>query len=237
MRQVIYGSYDCALGQIVPAVTLVFLVQCTLIHAEPATVFYLPTAADMRVDVAGFNIAAIDFMTVKHCALKATILKNQTRIARHASDSQRLLLDLEYLRLAPACIAQLKSEGVDVLAETLTAALRVIEQHLPARIFNATLGSSQYRPIWRAGVSGNKHTANGAQALTALREINRLANAWLARDYRANNLDFEIQLSEVAKARAHYGEFYAQQINEVLRLEVLLQKALPLAYLRWQQRR
>lgn len=195
-----------------------------------------PTALDFRVELKPAKLDAIDFMKVKNCALKATILKNQTRIARYASDSQRLLLDLEYLRLAPRCIAQLQSRGVLVLAHTLESARQVILRQLPSRIFNATLASDRYRQVWQTVNAKSNDTSGAAEYLRSLRGVNRAVETWLSHDYTASNLDFEIQLSEVAKVRVN-NPTYRLHLAEVVRLELLLQKATPMVYQRWQQRR
>ena len=237
MGQVIYGYIVRAIGQILLATTAGGFVHCEPGHAEPTLAIRPPPPQGIRIELEPANLRTIDFMTVKNCALKTTILKNQTRIARYASDSQQLLLDLEYLHLAPACIALMHRHGLNELAQTLDSARLLIHQQLPARIFNATLGGGQYHQLWQTGVFDRRSTAIRGYPLQALREINQSVLAWLSGDYRANNLELEIQLSEAANANVYQGEFYRQQMREILRLEYLLQETIPLAYQLWKQRR
>ena len=64
---------------------------------------------------------------------------------------------------------------------------------------NATLGGMEYRRFWRGSVApGDYPAATGSQVITTLEAINALVRRWLAGDYRADNLAFEILLGEVA---------------------------------------
>jgi hypothetical protein len=237
MRQVIYGYIHRAIGQIASITVAWLLARYCVAHEQTSPTLPLPPANMIRADLLPTTLHTIDFMQVKQCALKATILKNQTRIAQYATDSQQLLLDLEYLRLAPACIIRLQSHRMDALAGTLASAQRLIKYQLRARIFNATLAASQYRNVWQLDRSDKDHTLTPELPLKALRDINQSVRAWLLGNYTANNLQLEIQLSEVAKARVYYGYWHAQQLTELMWLEALLQEVAPEPYKQWQDER
>ena len=233
MEQVIYGYIAGAIGQIVLAAAAGL---ATAIAAPDATPhFYLPSAQEFRLQLADSGLEAVDFMAINSCSLKTTIIKSQTRIARYASDSQRLLLDLEFLRLAPTCIAQLQLDRTDTHANTLESIHAQIKQQLPARIFNATLASLHFRQVWQAENTAGR-TTQTEPALHSLQAINQSVMSWLSGDYRADNLQFEIQLSEVAKVRLNNSR-PNPHLAAVLRLEARLRSASSAAYLRWQQRR
>ena len=158
-----------------------------------------PRTGEIRLDFPPSTIDSLDFLALTGCALQVTIGKRNSSLGRMAADSQRLLLELEYLRLAPECIAHQRRLGREELASSLETAWRDKREQLPARIFNATLGGSEYRRFWRRSVSpGDYPAATGSQVITALEAINDLTQQWLAGDYRADNLAFEILLGEVA---------------------------------------
>ena len=50
------------------------------------------------------QIDLIDFLSLTGCSLQVNLGRRNTQLGRTASPSQRLLLDLEFLDLAPACI-------------------------------------------------------------------------------------------------------------------------------------
>jgi hypothetical protein len=158
-----------------------------------------PRPGRLRIAVPGSSLDTLDFLALTGCELQVTIGKRNSSLGRVAPASQRLLLELEYLRLAPDCIAHQRAAGRDVLADTLEAAWRDKREQLPMRIFNATLAGDEYRRFWRAGATpGDYPAATGSQAIDALQAINGLVRRWLSGDYRADNLEFEIYLGEVA---------------------------------------
>jgi hypothetical protein len=142
---------------------------------------------------------ALDFLALTGCAVQVTIGKRNSSLGRMAAPSQRLLLELEYLRLAPECIAHQRSQDRNTLADTLQGAWVAKRQQLPAVIYNATLAGPEYRQFWRASVTpGDYPAATGSQVISALESINHMARQWLGGDYRADNQAFEIALGEVA---------------------------------------
>jgi hypothetical protein len=147
--------------------------------------------------------------------VQANIGKRQISLGQHAKPSQRLLLELEYLRLAPACISRLRNGNVGgsssrnthgksagnnpVLADVLEDAWQEKQAQLPALIFNATLGSDEYRAFWLATPAPDDYPRSSPQAVAAaLGAINEQTRRWLSGDYRAHNRNFELLLSEVA---------------------------------------
>jgi hypothetical protein len=158
-----------------------------------------PRPGKLRLAITPGNLGALDFLTLSGCAVQVTIGKRNSSLGRMARDSQRLLLELEYLQLAPECISYQRTQGRSALADTLQQAWLLKQQQLPALIFNATLGGAEYRAFWRAPPSQRDYPDNaGSQPTSALHAINHQVQAWLDGDYRAENQAFEILLSEVA---------------------------------------
>mgnify|MGYP003626263625 FL=1 len=165
----------------------------------------LPPRSELRLELAGGNLGTLDFLALSGCEVQITIGKRNSSLGLMASPSQRLLLELEFLRLAPACIAHMRTKQRTDLAALLQEAHSLKQQQLPALIFNATLGGPEYRQLWQPPQRlGSYPEQTSSAPLTALAEINASARRWLAGDYTADNMMFEIQLSEVAKADGGY---------------------------------
>jgi hypothetical protein len=205
------------------------------------------------LDVVRSNLDSIDILSLSGCTVQATAGKYNTSLGRQAKPSQRLLLELEYLRRAPSCIARLRDHNRDALAETLNEARLRVRQQLPELIFNATLGSDEYQSFWRTNRAARGYPRVGNnQAETALNVINHHVQRWLSGDYRAHNRDLEVSLSEVAGGdAARLLQAYARQrdcmaaitkpINQehpaflttITALETQLATWLPLRYKSW----
>lgn len=144
------------------------------------------------------SIGLIDLLSVTDCELKVNIARRNTLLAKNASPSQQLLLDLEFLRLAPACIDTLKSSGDDKLAEIIKEARELRDQQLPARIFNAVIAGPEWQALWSAPLSlgdyPEQSSDDEAQALNAL--AHRIER-WLSGDWDREDEMIELVLSEL----------------------------------------
>jgi len=176
--------------------------QTLQVEVPPVTPIPLPLPprpGAMQVEFPSSDLDALDFLALTGCEVQVTIGKRNSSLGRMAAPSQRLLLELEYLRLAPECIGYQRHEGRDNLADTLLDAWQAKRDQLPGLIFNGTLAGPEYRQFWRATIApGDYPAATGSQVISALEAINSLAQQWLDGDYRADNLQFEILLGEVA---------------------------------------
>ena len=175
-----------------------------------------PRPGQLRLDIPSDKLGTLDFMDLRGCELQVTIGKGNSSLGRLARDSQKLLLALEYLALAPNCIEFLQAEGETELANTLVQAQRQKADLLPALIFNATLASEEFRALWRpTPLTPDYPSSTSSAVVTALDNIQKSASRWLTGDYSADNLRFELQLSEVSRgdagqlwrALAHQGQW------------------------------
>jgi len=159
----------------------------------------LPAPRELHLEIQPGNLDALDFLAISGCAVQITIGKRNSSLGKLARDSQRLLLELEYLQLAPACIDYQRKRGESELADTLEQAWQLKRRQLPASIYNATLGSSEYRQFWKRPPVLADYPANtGSAVIASLEAINGHARRWLAGDFSADNREFEILLGEVA---------------------------------------
>ena len=144
------------------------------------------------------SIGLIDLLSVTDCELKVNIARRNTLLAKNASPSQTLLLDLEFLRLAPACIDMLKSSGDAELAEIIKEAREQRDQQLPARIFNAVIAGPEWQALWSAPLSlgdyPEQSSDDEAQALNAL--AHRIER-WLSGNWDRDDEMIELVLSEL----------------------------------------
>lgn len=179
---------------------LAYTLQLPVQDAAPAQLQRLPDKRQLHITLDNNSLDILDFMALSGCAVQITIGKLNSSLGRFASDSQRLLLTLEYLQLAPQCIEFMRSTAEDELADALQRAFLLKQQQLPAMIYNATLVNIEYRKLWRPPSQLDTYPAQTSSAvISALETINALANEWLGGNYAADNMAFEILLSEVAK--------------------------------------
>ena len=215
--------------------------------APAGTEAALPPPSALRLELAGDHLDRLDFLALSGCALQANLGRRSGRLGARARDSQRLLLDLEYLRLAPACIDFQRARGSRALATALEQAGALKRRQLPAAIYNATLGSDEYREFWERPARAPADESSGA-ASAGLQAISNQARRWLAGDWRTDNREFEILLGEVGagagaallRAPAAGPEGAGSEhcdLLPILELEQQLAAVLPPAYREWRGRR
>ncbi|MFK7828251.1 MAG: DUF3080 family protein [Congregibacter sp.] len=159
-----------------------------------------PRAETLRLPIEGDSLDSMDFLRLRGCALQATVARRNSSLGRVAPPSQRLLLELAFLREAPACIETLRGEGRLTLAALIADAALVKKEQLPALIFNATLGNLEYREFWRERSKlVNYPDETSSVVVTALEDITADAQRWLNGNYAANEQSFELALSAIAR--------------------------------------
>ncbi len=197
-----------------------------------------PMPRNLRIALPPDNLDSVDFFALRGCALQVTVGKFHSSLGRRASDAQRLLLDLEYLRLAPPCIARQKEQGRVNLAQFLAEINQLKRKQLAASMFNATLAGNSFQQFWSSPVQVKSQSRRQQLALSAMLAIHILVKQWLSGDYRASNIGFEIHLSEVATGRALIPGPQAVALRCVLeQLERQLWPSLPYRYRQWQAAR
>ncbi len=176
-----------------------------------------PVVVDLQLPIPLASLDTLDLARLTGCSVQSTLGKRNSSLGRHAKPSQRLLLELEYLRLAPPCIDLLR-ENHNTLAAALEAAWRNRQQQLPALIFNATLASDEYRSFWLiTKAPGDYPPVSHPVVVSALTQINQHIGRWLNGDYQAQNRHVEVLLSQIAGGDAGtlLQPFYAQRSGSV----------------------
>ena len=197
-----------------------------------------PVPVDLRIALIPDAIGAVNFMALGGCELQTTLGKYHSQLGRGASDSQLLLLNLEYLRLAPLCIEYKRNSGEAELANTLERARKLKHNQLPATLYNATLGNTEFQQFWHNTATLKIHTGQRQLTLSALQAVNALTRRWLSGEYFASNMEFEILLSEIARGNyLNNGQLDYGVSHNILSLEQKLSSILSPGYRAWQAHR
>ena len=162
----------------------------TLATAVPddASVLIPPRIQDADIpllDIPASQLKLLDFLALSDCALQVNIGRRNSSLGRNAAPSQKLLLDLEFLAMAPACVKTLELQSKTRLVDALTAAIATKTQYLPHRIFNAVLAGPEYRQFWQLPRGLDQYpSAVGGDVLDALHWFEYATTQWLAGNFQ-----------------------------------------------------
>ena len=147
---------------------------------------------------AASQIDLIDFLSLSGCELQVNLGRRNTQLGRTASPSQRLLLDLEFMDLAPECISLLRARGDDELASTLAAVSVEREAQLPDSIARALLSGPEWQLFWERPVTLGDYPDETNSAMTeSLSRLADLTRGWLGGNWQASNREVELLLSDL----------------------------------------
>ena len=121
-----------------------------------------------------------------------------TQLGRTASPSQRLLLDLEFLDLAPGCITLLQARGDMELANTLEQASKERMDLLPMSLYQVDTARPRVATFWeRPTTLGDYPASTSSLIAESISRLTDLSTAWLAGDWSASNREFELLLNDL----------------------------------------
>ena len=171
------------------------------------------------------SLSLIDFLSLSGCELQTNIAKRNTSMGRTASVSQRLILDLEFLRLAPACVTLMEAKEEYSVANTLRENIELRRTNLPIRIFSAILAGPEWRKFWEQPMLlGSYPTSASGDSAQALWELSERVQRFLEHNWSAADEDLEPLLSSIRAnsggqllAAAALQSGYLQYANDVLR--------------------
>jgi hypothetical protein len=147
---------------------------------------------------AASQIDLIDFLSLSGCELQVNLGRRNTQLGRTASPSQRLLLDLEFMDLAPECITLLRERGEGELASTLAVVSDERLTLLSESIAQAVLMGPEWRLFWeRPATLGNYPVDTNSAIAGSLSRLSDLTRGWLGGDWHASNREFELLLSDL----------------------------------------
>lgn len=166
----------------------------------PQSSWTKPRPEQLQIALADLSVDGLDFLSLSGCALQITVGKRNSSLGKLAPPSQRLLLELEFLRLAPDCIAQLQVESDnEALISALEQATALKRRQLPARIFNAVLAGPEWHAFWQVqSISEDYPSGNtSSDLLTTIEALNVSVQRWLNGNYEADGMLFEARLNQL----------------------------------------
>ncbi len=147
---------------------------------------------------ASSQINLIEFLSLSGCELQMNLGRRNTQLGRTATPSQRLLLDLEFLDLAPECIALLQERGDSELANILEQASKERLDLLPMSLYQAILQGPEWQLFWeRPTALGDYPASTSSLIAESLNRLTDLSTASLAGDWTASNRELELLLSDL----------------------------------------
>jgi len=162
----------------------------------------LPRPRELQVPVSSGTIDLLDLLALDDCALQVTIAKSNSSLGKLATDSQSLLLALEFLQLVPACIETLRQSNQSQLAAALAIAQLSKQQQLPALIWNATLGGPEFRQLWKIPAHLGQFPNTSSDAVgVALARLLASITAWLQGDYTVGRTQLESLLGTIRQGQ------------------------------------
>ena len=155
----------------------------------------LQDAGVAKLPIPGSKLDVLDFLSLSGCALQVNLGRRNSSLGRTASPSQQLLLDLEFLALAPACIATLVDQGKTDIAAQLVDAQSTRTAFLRQRIFNALLAGPEYSRFWKLPPKLQAYPDQvGGRVIEALHWFNQAIRMWLEGRYEFQVDQLETQL-------------------------------------------
>lgn len=159
----------------------------------------LDVPRDQIPDLAGSSkIDLLDFLSLSGCELQINLARRNTQMGRIASPSQRLLLDLEFMALAPSCALLLRERGNNELADRLIQVSGERQDWMVQSISQAILMGPEWQQFWRLPQAlGHYPDDTSSLMITALNRLVSAADSWLGGDWVASNREFELLLSDL----------------------------------------
>lgn len=151
-----------------------------------------PSARDLTLSVSDQRIGLLDFLKLYSCSLGRVVGERNSILGKVAPASLRLFNELDFLRLAPVCVAQLREQGRDTLAQKLAEAHAQKRDELPIALWHATLGGEEYAGLWQVPLQLGDYPQGAEAALAqSLAVVDHWAEQWLAGHYDYDAPAFE----------------------------------------------
>ena len=162
--------------------------------SRPRTEF--PRRRDLQVSFEKHSIDLLEFLVMHDCELQAVVAELNSSLGRLATASQRLILEIRFLKTGAACLEIIADEK---LSDELRRILVVKRGELAGRIWKATLAGPEFRSLWR---SKNISSDSSPEAIQALRLLRMDIERWINGDYKIESRLFELRLQKIAACSA-----------------------------------
>lgn len=186
--------------------------------------FVKPRPEQWQIDLDSLDLGPLDFLALTGCELQIIVGKRNSSLGKLAKPSQQLVLDLEFLQHAPACLTHLRGTQADTeLIEKIEAAQALKINQLENRIFNAIFAGPEWHQFWRRQdiPEGYPQAQTSDALISILDQLSQQVSLWLNGDYEVDSIVFENQLNNLrsgdggillraADLTEHYFEKWAQ---------------------------
>ncbi|MEM6986147.1 MAG: DUF3080 family protein [Pseudomonadota bacterium] len=174
-------------------------------EAAPVAPPLRPARRELTVAPSDQRIGLIAFLKLYDCSLWQVIGERNSALGKVASASQQLFMELDFLRLAPECVATLQARGEDALARSLADAHALKLDELPIRIWQATLASEEFESLWYVPIAlGDYEPSADLPLEDALNTVAHWSALWLDGDYRYDATAFEVALGRIRHGNAGF---------------------------------
>ncbi len=159
----------------------------------------LPTVRELRLEAAEATFDILDFLRIRQCELHLVVAERNSSLGRLARPSQRLVYELDFLRLGDDCLDAIRDDHPD-LADDLARVLESKRDKLPVAIWQATLGGGEFRDFWEAG-SGPlpQQFEEDTALLLSLQQLGADIQRWREGDYTVDSARLEGQLDVIRR--------------------------------------
>ena len=159
----------------------------------------LPAVRALRLEPAQENIELLDFLRLRRCELQQVVAERNSSLGRLARPSQRLVHEIDFLRLGDACLEAIRDDYPELAAD-LQRVLASKRADLPVAIWQATVGGEEFRDFWQAR-SGPLPLAfeEDSALLQSLEQLSGDIQRWRAGDYTVDSTRLEHQLDVIRR--------------------------------------
>ncbi len=179
-----------------------------------------PRSSQLQVPHGSLDINPLEFLDLGECAVQVTVARSNSSLGKLAPASQRLLLELEFLTLAPDCVNRLHAKQETNLAIQVQAAYELKLKQLPTRVFNATLGGPEFVDMWQPRRSPDHYPASaGSKLLGAMEALAADTRRWLSGDFRVDHTAFEKRLQLLSSGDG--GQLLRALVQQAAALDAL----------------
>ena len=162
--------------------------------------FIKPRPEQWQIDLESLDLGPLDFLALTGCELQIIVGKRNSSLGKLAKPSQRLILDIEFLQHAPACLSHLRqSQGDLELIGKIEAAQSLKINQLESRIFNAIFAGPEWHQFWRRRdiPEGYPQAQTSDALISILDQLSQQVSLWLNGHYEVDSIYFENLLNEL----------------------------------------
>ena len=162
--------------------------------------FLKPRPEQWQLPLKSLDLGPLDFLALTGCELQIIVGKRNSSLGKLAKPSQQLVLDIEFLQRAPACLSHLRESQADPdLIAKVEAAQTLKKSQLESRIFNAIFAGPEWHQFWRSQdiPEGYPQAQTSDALISILDQLSQQVTLWLNGHYEVDSIYFENLLNEL----------------------------------------